>query len=350
MKNTLKLLCVIALVAVIGFSVVACGGGGDDDGNNNNNNNSNNNGGDVIDPNLETVETPTASLEQGTYTETQSVTLSCATTGASMHYTTNGNTPTASSTTYSGAISISSTTTLKAIAVKSGMNNSGIFSATYTINNPTTTPPTALTPSSLGLQVGIADFTGSNIYTAMEKRWDNAQNKIGGDGTTRFYPIYGTTPGASPTVHNISVDGETLDGVGIYGRSPEMIFLIKGSKLTVWGRNDTSGSTISISFDIVVIKNSDNTGWLSQGAGGTAYKTESYAYGNNHSTEFTLSDLTGGTITTAPQLGTNYATYSVYIIVRELSQASVLGDLNTYVNPSNGLTLKDCNVIKPVIK
>jgi len=35
MKNTLKLLCVIALVEIIEFLVVACGGS--DDGNNNNN-------------------------------------------------------------------------------------------------------------------------------------------------------------------------------------------------------------------------------------------------------------------------------------------------------------------------
>jgi hypothetical protein len=86
-------------------------------------------------PNPNTVATPTANLQEGTYTTAQSVTLSCTTGGAEIRYTVNGATPTAGSTLYTGAITISATTTLKAIAVKNGMNNSGVFSATYTINN-----------------------------------------------------------------------------------------------------------------------------------------------------------------------------------------------------------------------
>jgi len=43
MKNTLKVLGIIALVAVIGFGLAACNNGDDDDDNNNNNNNNNNN-------------------------------------------------------------------------------------------------------------------------------------------------------------------------------------------------------------------------------------------------------------------------------------------------------------------
>ena len=85
---------------------------------------------------VETVATPTFSPAAGTYTEAQNVTISCATSGATIHYTTDGNTPTASSTTYSSAIPVSETTTIKAIAVKSGMNNSDVASATYTISTP----------------------------------------------------------------------------------------------------------------------------------------------------------------------------------------------------------------------
>ncbi|MBQ3717349.1 MAG: chitobiase/beta-hexosaminidase C-terminal domain-containing protein [Paludibacteraceae bacterium] len=79
------------------------------------------------------VATPTFSPAEGTYSSTQSVTISCATTGATIYYTTDDSTPTTSSTTYGGAISVSSTTTIKAIATKSGMDNSGVASATYTI-------------------------------------------------------------------------------------------------------------------------------------------------------------------------------------------------------------------------
>jgi len=82
------------------------------------------------------VATPTFSLAEGEYTEAKSVEISCTTEGATIYYTTDGNTPTVSSTVYSGAIEISSTTTLKAIAVKSEMRNSDVAEVTYTINIP----------------------------------------------------------------------------------------------------------------------------------------------------------------------------------------------------------------------
>jgi len=73
---------------------------------------------DVIDPSLPTVETPKASPPTGTYTTTQSVTLSTTTEDAKIYYTTNGTIPTISSTLYSSVINIDTTTTLKAFAVK----------------------------------------------------------------------------------------------------------------------------------------------------------------------------------------------------------------------------------------
>jgi len=91
----------------------------------------------VIDPNRSTVATPTPSVVAGTYNAAQSVTLSCATENAAIYYTTNGNNPTKTSTRYTGAISIGSTTTLKAIAVKEGMNNSGILTVVYTVQTAT---------------------------------------------------------------------------------------------------------------------------------------------------------------------------------------------------------------------
>ncbi len=78
------------------------------------------------------VATPTFSLAEGTYTSAQSVTLSCTTTGATIRYTTDGNDPTNTSTEYTTAIPVTSTTTIKAIAFK-GTDASNIASATYTI-------------------------------------------------------------------------------------------------------------------------------------------------------------------------------------------------------------------------
>jgi len=87
----------------------------------------------VIDPKLSTVATPTATPPAGTYPTAQNVTLSTNPADAAIYYTTNGADPTISSALYKDAISISATSTLKAIAVKDGMNNSSILTAAYTI-------------------------------------------------------------------------------------------------------------------------------------------------------------------------------------------------------------------------
>ena len=80
---------------------------------------------------MESVATPTFSPEAGTYTTTQNVTISCTTSGATIYYTTDGTTPTTSSSVYSSPIAISETTTVKAMAAKSGMTNSSVATAVY---------------------------------------------------------------------------------------------------------------------------------------------------------------------------------------------------------------------------
>lgn len=73
------------------------------------------------------------SVVGGSYASTQEVTLTCATNGATIYYTTDGSTPTASSNKYSSAVSISSTSTLNAIAVLNGYTPSPVMSESYTI-------------------------------------------------------------------------------------------------------------------------------------------------------------------------------------------------------------------------
>jgi hypothetical protein len=88
------------------------------------------------------VETPVFSPAGGTYTAAQSVTVTCATSGASILYTVDGSDPTASSgTAYSSAITVSSTTTIKALATKVGMTDSPVAAATYTMNIPQVATP-----------------------------------------------------------------------------------------------------------------------------------------------------------------------------------------------------------------
>ncbi len=92
--------------------------------------------------------TPTFSVPAGTYATTQTVTISDATAGATIYYTTNGTTPTTSSSVYSGAITVSSSETLEAIATASGYTTSAVASAAYVIQLGLTTPTVTVTPAS----------------------------------------------------------------------------------------------------------------------------------------------------------------------------------------------------------
>lgn len=81
------------------------------------------------------VATPTFNPGPGTFTTSPvSVQLATATAGATIRYTTDGTTPNSSSTAYSSAISLSTTTTIKAIAQKAGFADSAIATGTFTIN------------------------------------------------------------------------------------------------------------------------------------------------------------------------------------------------------------------------
>ena len=80
-----------------------------------------------------TVATPTASPNSGAVESGTSVALSCATAGASIYYTLDGSAPTAESTLYSGAISITEATTIKAIGIKTNCTNSSVATFSYTI-------------------------------------------------------------------------------------------------------------------------------------------------------------------------------------------------------------------------
>jgi hypothetical protein len=61
----------------------------------------------------------------------------CNTAGATIFYTTNGSTPTTSSSPYTSdgiLLSGAGTRTVKAIGVKNGLSNSAVAAATFTIN------------------------------------------------------------------------------------------------------------------------------------------------------------------------------------------------------------------------
>jgi hypothetical protein len=124
---------------------------------------------------------PTFSTATGTYATTQSVTISDTTAGTTIYYTTNGTAPTTSSSVYSGAISVSSTETLAAIAVKTGYTTSAAATATYTISPALSTPtfsPSAGTYTGAQSVVISEATTGANIYYTTDSSTPTTSSKM----------------------------------------------------------------------------------------------------------------------------------------------------------------------------
>ena len=129
----------------------------------------------------ERVATPEFSPAGGSYDESQNVTISCETPNSTIYYTTDGSTPDENSTMYTGGtITVSETTTIKAIAVASGMDNSYVASATYTLP----TFVTNLTDAN-ALDAGT-NFKFTNnavvVYSTGSNMWIQDENATAGGG------------------------------------------------------------------------------------------------------------------------------------------------------------------------
>lgn len=134
----------------------------------------------IIDLLAEQVAAPTASQAPGTYDAAVGVSLSTATYGAAIYYTTDGSDPKTSSTRvlYSTPISIETTATIKAYAAKAGMSDSEVLSYSYIINSPSPGGTLRL----LDLQRVSVNIDGSETTAAPGYISHSSQPSISEDG------------------------------------------------------------------------------------------------------------------------------------------------------------------------
>lgn len=153
----------------------------------------------------QTVATPVFTPTGGTYTASQSVTITCSTAGSTIRYTLDGSEPTASSAVYSSAITITSTTTVKAKAFLSGMNDSQTASATYTIN----ASNTAATP--------VFSLAGGTYYGNVDVTLTCATSNA-----TIRYTTDGTTPTAASKVYSGAITITATTTIKAYAAASSM--------------------------------------------------------------------------------------------------------------------------------
>ena len=136
------------------------------------------------------VATPTFDPAAGTFGADQEVVLSCATSGATIHYTTDCSAPTRSSTAYVAPISVSghaTTMTIRAMARKSGMDDSAAVEGTFVI-----TYPAAATPS---LSPTPGTFSSNQSVTLTTTTPD----------ATIYYTTDGTTPTTAASIYSAPI-------------------------------------------------------------------------------------------------------------------------------------------------
>ena len=137
MKSILKKVAGLALSAALVFGMISCSSEAD-------NNaaligilmSSKGNSGTPV---KETVATPEFSVASGAVDSGTTVTITCSTEGAKIYYTIDGTLPTEKSTKYSEAIEFTQDATIKAIAIKEGIENSPVSVATVSIKEKTIT-------------------------------------------------------------------------------------------------------------------------------------------------------------------------------------------------------------------
>ena len=195
-----------------------------------------------------TVATPTFTPAGGTYTEAQSVTIACETEGSTIYYTTDGTTPDNNSTPYTGAISVTETTTIKAIAYV-GTDASSVATATYTILSLT------------DIATARAQTEGSTVYT---------QGVV-----TSFV---GTTGYIQDNEAAICVYGTSLtvgDAITVSGTLSTFNGLLEITSPTVTVLS--SGNTVTPeTMTIAQINASSNQGWFIKVEGATVGSTSNY--------------------------------------------------------------------------
>jgi hypothetical protein len=251
---------------------------------------------------------PTFSPAAGSYYGTQSVTLSCTTPASTIYYTTDGTTPTASSTAHATPISVSSSETVNAICTASGYSTSTMASANYIIQAvvssvPTSTESGGSTAYDLSINSGAPSTATTSVTLSL---YGTEAYTMGVSNTSTFasstwIPYVTTIPwtlASSTGTQTIYVEYRSVSG-SILGNAQASIDLIapvasSSSVTSSSSTGSTAGMTVVQLQSLLVSLEAQLQALEAQAAestAGTSSPTTSYVFTRNLQLGMTGNDV-----------------------------------------------------------
>lgn len=306
------------------------------------------------------VEAPAFSQPPGTYRSGPTISISTATSNAIIRYTTDGSTPTSTiGTIYTGPITLTSTTTLKAIATTSGLIDSPVTTATYSIPK---APYGLNTLTSQTIVAGaIASFNASasgnpaptyqwQVSTDGGIKWNNITNSalyIG--ATTSSLAIVSTTTSlslngnlyryiATNSLGSATSNAATLtitvstSGQPAFSIQPPDTTVTEGTILTLYG-SATSATTITYQWY--------KDGAAISGATATTYTKALSALADSGLYKLVATNASGTTYSREATVTITAATPPVFILQPQ-GQAVYAGDSITLTATATGSPSPAC--------
>ncbi|GAA5023682.1 chitobiase/beta-hexosaminidase C-terminal domain-containing protein [Kitasatospora paranensis] len=186
------------------------------------------------------VAQPGFSPAGGQYATAQTVTISDATAGATIRYTRDGSTPNSSSTVYSGPISVTASSTIKAFAQASGLTDSAVATATYTIGGTQTSCPVQSDTPDFGPNVHIYDpsMSAATIQAQLDAHFNQMKDTQSAQfSSNRVADLF------KPGTYNVN------DNVGFYtsvaglGQNPDDVTINGNVTVDAFNASDAGNAT-----------------------------------------------------------------------------------------------------------
>jgi len=194
------------------------------------------------------TDAPAFSPAAGSYASAQTVTITDTTAGAAIYFTTNGTVPTASSTSYTGPIKVSSSETLMAVAIAPGYASSAVARAAYTItiasDGKTLHGNAPVSGAHVYLLAANTSGYGDSSVSLLNSALTGASDTLGGyvttgiDGSFTISGMYQCIPGTQVYVYalggNTGAENNAASGLlAILGNCPQSGSLTPNHPFTI---------------------------------------------------------------------------------------------------------------------